>query len=54
MPLCEGTKISATSPLVTVTRSASINAFTAKAPPLSRWHQRQWQPCTIMGVLLIS
>ena len=34
---------------VSSTRSASIMALRAKAAPVSRWHQRQWQQCTNSG-----
>jgi hypothetical protein len=35
------------------TRSDSIIAFNANDAPVSRWHQRQWQQCTIIGALVI-
>ena len=38
---------------VASTRSDSIIAFNAKAEPVSRWHQRQWQQCTKSGALAI-
>ena len=36
-------------PCSNVTRSASISAFNAKAEPVSRWHQVQWQQWTNRG-----
>jgi len=41
MPLAEGVSVTSTSPLSSSTRSASIMALSAKALPVSRWHQRQ-------------
>jgi hypothetical protein len=49
LPLALGVTTTSTSPSRSLTRSASIMAFKANAAPASRWHQRQWQQCTIKG-----
>jgi len=49
LPLADGVSTISTSPCSSCTRSASINALSAKADPVSRWHQRQWQQCTNSG-----
>ena len=49
LPLAEGVSTISGSPARSVTRSASIIAFSAKDAPDSRWHQRQWQQCTNSG-----
>ena len=49
LPLALGVTTTSTSPSRSFTRSASIIAFRANAAPVSRWHQRQWQQCTIIG-----
>ncbi len=48
-PLAEGVSTISGSPASVSTRSLSIIAFSANAAPDSRWHQRQWQQCTING-----
>jgi len=48
-PLAEGVSTRSTSPANTPTRSASINAFSANAEPVSRWHHVQWQQWTYKG-----
>jgi hypothetical protein len=53
LPLLDGVSTTSTSPAVSTTRSASIIAFSAKAVPVSRWHQRQWQQCTNIGLLVM-
>jgi len=50
-PLSEGVCTRSGASPSTVTRSASIIALSAKAEPVSRWHQRQWQQCTNSGRL---
>ena len=30
-----------------------MKALTAKAEPVSRWHQVQWQQCTIIGLVFM-
>ena len=30
-----------------------MKALTAKAEPVSRWHQEQWQQCTTSGLAFI-
>jgi hypothetical protein len=49
LPLADGVMTSSISPCSSCTRSASIIALSAKAVPVSRWHQRQWQQCTKSG-----
>jgi len=41
LPLAEGVSIATGSPASNSTRSVSISALSAKAVPVSRWHQRQ-------------
>ena len=52
LPLADGVSTASTSPCSSCTRSASISAFSAKADPVSRWHQRQWQQWTNSGLVL--
>ena len=52
-PLSDGVSTISGSPLDRTTRSASISAFSAKAEPVSRWHQRQWQQCTKSGSVVM-
>jgi hypothetical protein len=49
LPLSLGVRIASGLPASSSSRSLSIIAFTANALPLSRWHQVQWQQCTIIG-----
>ena len=51
--LADGVSMTSTSPASNCTRSASISAFSANDAPVSRWHQRQWQQCTISGRVVI-
>ena len=50
LPLADGVITASGSPASSSTRSASIMALSAKAAPVSRWHQRQWQQCTNSGL----
>jgi len=43
LPLSLGVQTSSAAPWASSTRLASISAFSTKAEPVSRWHQRQWQ-----------
>ena len=51
-PLADGVNTSSGVPDRSVMRVASIMALMTKALPVSRWHQLQWQQCTIIGALV--
>jgi hypothetical protein len=49
-PLAEGVSTNSGWPDSSETRAVSITALRTKALPVSRWHQLQWQQCTIIGL----
>jgi hypothetical protein len=50
LPLALGVATLSGIPDRRVTFPDSTSALSAKAVPVSRWHQMQWQQCTINGV----
>jgi hypothetical protein len=49
LPLFDGVSTGSVAPASNSRRADSYIAFTAKAEPVSRWHQLQWQQWTKSG-----
>ncbi len=48
-PLSLAVATASVSPAITSTREVSMIALMTNAPPVSRWHQVQWQQLTNIG-----